>query len=279
MTWEQHVISVEALRSHTGPVVIADCRYDLTDPSAGHARYAEGHIPGAFHLDISTALSGPLGAHGGRHPLPSAADFQAVMRRCGVDEDSLVVAYDAAAPAFAARLWWLLRYFGHARVRVLDGGFRAWQEAGHPVSQSVPAAGQGNFVARPQPGMLVSREEVLAIARQGGARLVDSRDRPRYLGDVEPIDPVAGCIPGACNLPWQGIADGNGRLLPVAKQVERWSGVGGPGEDLVVYCGSGVTACANLLSLAIAGGQARLYAGSWSDWCSYPDAPVQVGGA
>ena len=186
------------------------------------------------------------------------------------------MAYDDSRFAFAARFWWLLRYLGHAQVAVLDGGFQAWQDAGYPVSTERPSSQPGVFVPRPRAEMLVSKQEVEARKDQPGVVLVDSREGDRYRGEREPIDPIAGHIPGAVNYPWQAVSDAQGCVLPVEEQRRRWAEVQ-PAQEIQVYCGSGVTACVNLLSLELAGLTGKLYAGSWSDWCSYlvPDAAAE----
>lgn len=257
-------------------VVVFDCRFDLMNPAAGRMRYLEAHIPGAHFADLNRDLSAPVTEHGGRHPIPSADAFAVFMRAAGVSAGSRVVAYDDNKGAFAARLWWLLRYFGHDQVQVLDGGLAAWRAAGLPLSQDEPTAKAGDFTAQPRAGWVKSVEDVAQIVRQGGAQLVDARDPERYRGDVEPIDPVGGHIPGAVNMPWVTAVAADGHFLPAEQQRARWQAL--PAGERVMYCGSGVTACANLLSLAIAGEpMAPLYAGSWSDWCSYPDLPVAKG--
>lgn len=251
--------------------VVVDCRFSLQDTGLGARQYAEGHIPGSHYANLDRDLSGPRGTHGGRHPLPSIEALSATLAGWGIDSDppSRVVVYDDSRFAFGARLWWLLRYCGHDNVRVLDGGFRAWVEAGLPVDQHVPAAAQGNFVARVRPDMVVDRQQVIALRDRPGHELIDSRETPRFLGLEEPIDPHAGHIEGACNYPWQQVADEQGRFASREAQAQRWGDTLAQ-ENLVVYCGSGVTACVNLLSLAELGREdAQLYAGSWSDWCSY----------
>lgn len=252
-------------------VVVIDCRFALTEPDAGARQYAAGHIPGAWYAHLDAGLSGTRGPHGGRHPLPDTAALARTFAAWGIDSapPSLVVAYDDSRFAFASRLWWLLRYCGHENVRVLDGGYRAWVDAGLPIATAVPTPAQGNFVARPQPQLVVDRQQVIARRGQAGHVLVDSRETPRFLGLEEPIDPHAGHIEGACNLPWQQVADERGFFLPPDAQRQRW-GDALEAENIVVYCGSGVTACVNLLALAELGrDDAQLYAGSWSDWCSY----------
>lgn len=269
----QWLIDAEELASGLSDTVIVDCRFSLQDTGLGARQYAEGHIPGSHYAHLDRDLSGPREIHGGRHPLPSTAALAATFSSWGIDSDppARVVVYDDSRFAFAARLWWLLRYCGHDDVRVLDGGFRAWIEAGLLVDRDVPAKKQGHFVPCMRPHRVVDRQQVIALRGEPRHRLIDSRETPRFLGLEEPIDPHAGHIEGASNFPWQQVADEQGRFASRATQQARWGDTLAE-ENLVVYCGSGVTACVNLLSLAELGrDDARLYAGSWSDWCSYFD--------
>ena len=249
--------------------VILDCRYALLDPAAGERAWREGHIPGAQHLDLGRDLSGPVARHGGRHPLPTPAAFAATMAARGVGLDTAVLLYDDSRHLFAARAWWMLRALGYREPSLLAGGYAAWLAAGgHPAcGDERPAAREVPVVGSTWPG--TCDRDAIAGLQAAGARLVDAREAARYRGEVEPIDPVAGHIPGAANRPWQGFCAESGGLLPAAEQRAAW------GEllevpTLIVYCGSGVSACVNLLSLAALGhDDARLYPGSWSDWCSY----------
>lgn len=250
-------------------LAIADCRFSLADPELGRQQYQTSHIQGAYYLDLNRDLSGSVGKHGGRHPLPNLDELAAKLSAMGVNSDTLVVAYDDSRFAFAARLWWLLRYMGHDRVAVLDGGFQGWLAAGYPVTDIVPPSKQGHFVPQIQPSQVVDIEAVKARKDLPGVLLVDSRESDRYRGEREPIDPIAGHIPGAANYPWQEVTDAQGYLKPITEQRQRWEQAQ-PAEEIFVYCGSGVTACVNLLSLEMAGiHTGKLYAGSWSDWISY----------
>ena len=277
MTGRRNLVDVSWLSRHLDDpaVVIADCRFDLAKAGAGRAAYDEAHIPGAVYLDLERDLSAPKQAHGGRHPLPDRDAFCATLGAIGIDGTVTVVAYDAPKSGVtgAARLWWMLRYLGHDRVYVLDGGWPEWTAAREAVSREVPARAARRFVPRLRPEMVSGIDDVRDIVARGGAGIVDSRAPERYRGEVEPLDPVAGHVPGAVNLPWGETLDADGRLKPAAVLAERFRRLGG--EHVVVYCGSGVTACANLLAMDEAGvADARLYPGSWSDWCSYPDNPV-----
>jgi len=253
-------------------VVVIDCRFQLSDPHGGKQQYEKSHIPGAFYLDLNQDLSSPVQKHGGRHPLPHPETLAQKLENMGIYfNQTQVVAYDDSRFAFAARLWWLLRYFGHDRVAVLDGGWSAWQNAGYPVSAEVPAWQTGNFTPQPRQDWVVDMEGVKARQRDPNAVIIDSRDPDRYRGEREPIDPIAGHIPGAINFPWKTATNEHGKLYSPNQQRQRWlNGDITEHQEKIVYCGSGVTACVNLLSLHLAQLlNAKLYAGSWSDWCSY----------
>jgi len=258
-----------------GDVVVVDCRFSLAQPELGRQQYDAGHIPGAYYLDLNQDLSSPVGTHGGRHPLPDVEQLAITLGAMGVRfQETLLVAYDDSRFAFASRLWWLLRYLGHDRVAVLDGGFAAWQQAGYPVDVALPPVQAGSFVPQVRSSLVVTIDRVKQRKELPGVVLVDSREGDRYRGEREPIDPLAGHIPGAVNLPWQDVTDAQGFVQPVAVQQQRWQALTEAAE-ILVYCGSGVTACVNLLSLELAGVKTgKLYAGSWSDWCSYPELPV-----
>ena len=261
------------LAAPASPAVL-DVRWRLGGPP-GIDSYRAGHLPSAVFADLDRDLSGPPGP-GGRHPLPSAAAFQAAMRRAGVSDGRTVVAYDDGDSAPAARAWWLLRYFGHGSVRVLDGGFRAWQAAGQPLSTAEPAGEPGDFTARPGHMPLLDAAGASATARSGV--LLDARAAERYRGETEPVDPVAGHIPGAVSAPAAGNVTGDGRFLGLAELRELFASLGaGPGVPVGAYCGSGVTAAAEVLALAIVGIPAALYAGSWSNWVADPARPVATG--
>ncbi len=255
----------------TSNTVIFDCRFSLADVSQGEQQYHNNHIPGARYLHLNRDLSGPVGKHGGRHPLPSADAFGDLMRQHGVNHDTQVIAYDDQRMAFASRLWWLLRYFGHEQVQILNGGLQAWINNSGTTDDQIPEAPQvpGNFTAQADDFQLVDYQNIKAHINDPGRLLIDSREERRYRGLEEPIDPIAGHIPGAENFPWQGVTNESGLALSPATQQKRWKDLP-RGKELVIYCGSGVTACVNLLSLELAGiNGAKLYAGSWSDWCSY----------
>lgn len=276
------VVSAAWLYEHLDDpqVAIVDCRFALMQPTLGREQYEAGHIPGAYYLDLNQDLSSPIGTHGGRHPLPDVAKLSAKLSAMGVhsvpDAPTLVVAYDNSRLGFASRLWWLLRYLGHDRVAVLDGGFAGWTAAGYAITQALPTPKAGTFVPRSQPDRVVDIEYVRNHKDLPRVVLVDSREGERYRGEHEPIDPIAGHIPGAINYPWQDVTDADGYVRPLADQQARWANL--PPAQVLVYCGSGVTACVNLLSLELAGIQTgKLYAGSWSDWCSYQEEGKRKG--
>lgn len=272
MTNTQFVVSAEWLFEHLDDpqVVIVDCRFSLADPILGQQQYQASHISKAYYLDLNQDLSSPVGEHGGRHPLPNPTDLANKLSAIGVNSPStLVVAYDDSRLAFAARLWWLLRYLGHEQVAVLTGGFAGWQKAGYPVTDIIPEPRIATFVPQIQTQMVVDREEVKTRKDSPEVVLVDSRESDRFSGEREPIDKIAGHIKGAVNYPWQEVTDSSGYLLSPQEQSQRFSKLE-KAEEIFVYCGSGVTACVNLLSLELAGIKgAKLYAGSWSDWISY----------
>ncbi|MBD2432345.1 MULTISPECIES: sulfurtransferase [Fischerella] len=267
------IVSREWLLEHLEDpqVVIVDCRFSLADPQLGKQQYQTSHIKGAYYLDLNQDLSSPVAEHGGRHPLPHPDELAHKLSTIGVNfQKTFVVAYDDSRLAFASRLWWLLRYLGHEQVVVLNGGFSEWQKAGYPVTDTIPQPEQkGNFIYAMQTQMVVDRQMVISRKDLPGVALVDSRESDRYLGIREPIDKIAGHIPGAVNYPWQEVTDTKGYVLPLSEQRHRWSQLE-QAEEIIVYCGSGVTACVNLLSLELAGiPTGKLYAGSWSDWISY----------
>ncbi|MFC1414227.1 sulfurtransferase [Streptacidiphilus sp. N1-12] len=258
------------------PPAVLDVRWQLGGPP-GAEEYAKGHIPGAHYIDMNADLAAAAGP-AGRHPLPDPEVLGAALRRAGVDADREVVVHDAGGAAAAARAWWLLGWAGHRRVRVLDGGLAAWTAAGLPLEQRAPAAEQGGFV--PAPGALptLDADQAAALARTG--LLLDARAGERYRGEVEPIDPRAGHIPGAVSAPTMDNLRPDGRFRPAAELAERFAALGvKPGaEQLGVYCGSGVTAAHELLALHLAGiDGGALYPGSWSEWSGQPDRPAATG--
>src|SRR3954464_13836380 len=260
------LVTPEWLLDHLGQreVVLVDCRFVLGSPGAGRRAWEESHIPTAHYLDVDEDLSGPPGPEG-RHPLPDAADFAVAAARAGIGQDSTVVAYDEAGEGGAARLWWLLRHFGHEGQAVLDGGLRAWRAMGGRVDDLPPRPWPlgAPFSPRPRSDDLADAEELLARIEDESLVVVDARAPARFRGEVEPIDPVAGHIPGARNVPFTAVAP-DGTFLDA--DALRGALDPGAGRELVAYCGSGVTASELVLAAAVAGLPARLYPGSWSEW-------------
>ncbi|MFN2322162.1 MAG: sulfurtransferase [Trueperaceae bacterium] len=271
-------ISLDALRARLGDpeLRLLDVRSVLGRPGAGRAAFEDGHLPGATFLDLEDDLSGPIGAHGGRHPLPDAAVLAATFGAVGIGPGTHVVAYDAGDAMVAGRVWWSLRWLGHDAVQVLDGGFAAWVAAGGPVATDPAVHPPVRFEARPRPEMLVDRADLIAGLGDPERVVVDARAAERYRGDVEPLDPRAGHVPGAVNYPYAENLE-EGRFRPPEALRARFAPLA-TAREVVVYCGSGVSAAHDLMALEAAGIHgAKLYAGSWSDWVSYPDAPVALG--
>ena len=257
-------------------LVVADVRWRLGAPEAGRMSYGEGHIPGAVFVDLDEDLSaGPGDGKRGRHPLPASAAFAAAMSGRGIGDDHVVVAYDDAGGSVAARLWWMLDVLGH-RAAILDGGLAAWTG---PLSTDVPDRKPEMFSEKPWPSDAVADADAVAEAIERGVPVIDARAPERYRGEQEPVDPRAGHIPGAVNVPFSGNVGPDGRLLSPRQLTDRYAAAGidpaGEGDAPIVYCGSGVTACHDLLAMRAADlGPVRLYVGSWSEWSSDPDRPV-----
>jgi thiosulfate/3-mercaptopyruvate sulfurtransferase len=257
-------------------LVIFDCRHELSDPSYGPRAYAQSHLPHARFAHVDRDLSAPVTGANGRHPLPEAAAFAEWLGRAGVDETKQVVGYDNAGGSYAARLWWMLRWLGHSRVAVLDGGWNAWLNGGQPVTQEPPRVKPTQFVARPVDAW-VDATYILKHLNQPAMVLVDARSNERYHGRNETIDPVAGHIPGALNRFFKDNLDPEGRFKPAVQLRRELLQVIGsaPPERVVHQCGSGVSACHNLLAMEIAGlAGSRLYPGSWSEWIADRSRPV-----
>jgi len=257
------------------PPVVIDVRWNLAGPP-GRQAYEAGHLPGAVFADLDADLSGARGA-AGRHPLPDAAHFEEVMRRLGVRATSDVVVYDAGNSVPAARAWWSLRYFGHASVRVLDGGYAAWTQAELPVTKEVLDVQRGDFVARPGQLPVLSADDAARVAACGV--LVDVRAAQRFRGEAEPVDAVAGRIPGAVNLPADGNIGAGGKFLDIETLRERFESLAIPdGAEVGAYCGSGVNAAHTALAMTLAGlPTPALFVGSWSHWIADPSRPVATG--
>ena len=271
------LISAEQLQQllEQDSLVIVDCRYDLMNPKAGNQAYNASHIPGSVFADVHDDLSGPPLTDQGRHPLPGEQALNELFSRLGIHQQTQVVVYDDSRGAFAARLWWLLKYMGHESVALLDGGWSEWTRHSLPTSNDQTPVVKTNYQGSARKQWLVLLDQVLS-----SEQLIDSREPVRYRGEKEPIDPRAGHIPGAINHFWQNNLNENGLFkLPseLKAQFEKLFGTTPPGE-VVFYCGSGVTACHNLLAVAHAGmDPARLYAGSWSEWCMDTKRNIELG--
>lgn len=274
----KHVKSIQWLKEKIGDgnVRIIDCTYDLADPSKGKEIYHLKHIPGAVYFDLASDLSGKVGSHGGRHPLPDMETFKRKLEDAGIGNHTQVIAYDGGEGCFASRFWWLMKYAGHQHVFVLDGGMRAWEKAGLPVTGAIPEYKPAKFAVQLDDSILASYEEVKKQTIARSAVLIDSRAKERYLGLNEPLDRIPGHIPGAINCEWtEGLKDGHWKNPE--EQKKRFSPINKE-DDIIVYCGSGVTATPNVIALLEAGFQnVKLYAGSYSDWVSRPENRVVKG--
>lgn len=272
------LVDVATLARHLGDVdwLVVDVRHQLADTAYGERVYAEGHVPGAVFLHCDRDLSGPTTGSNGRHPLPAVDEFAARLGAIGVGATTQVVVYDDAQGMIAGRLWWLLRWLGHEWVAVLDGGLQAWQAANLPLSSAPPSLRPASFVARPIDAM-VDAGYVQAFLQTSRMHLVDARSPDRFRGENETIDPVGGHIPGAVNRFFRDNLQADGRFKPADVLRAEWLAVlaGAAPERVVHQCGSGVSACHNMLAMEIAGlPGSRLYAGSWSEWCADRGRPV-----
>lgn len=273
------LISVSDLAAHLGDAdwVVCDCRHDLADTGVGRRAYAESHIPGARFVHLDEDLSAPKTGKNGRHPLPDPGQFVRRLGELGVDNAKQVVAYDASGGYYAARLWWMLRWLGHDAVAVLDGGWNAWLNAPHSITNQIPNIETARFIAHVRTDLTRDANFVAASLGKRGPLFLDARSPDRYRGENETLDPVAGHIPGAPNRFYRLNLDGDGRFKPpttLRQEFDALLGNNAP-RNVAHYCGSGVTACHNLLAMEIAGlSGSRLYPGSWSEWCADPSRPV-----
>ena len=280
------VAQLQALQASGAPLRIFDCSFDLMNPPAGHAQYSEQHIAGALHADLDQHLAthdATQRINGGRHPLPQREVFAAWLTHTGLNQNTQVVVYDRNGMNYCGRLWWMLKWCGHEAVAVLDGGFQAWVAAGGTVSAgdealSAQAVPEGNFVLR-EP--LVKWVDTATVARgltQGQQTIIDARGAPRYRGEVEPLDPVAGHIPGALNRPFNTNLNEQGFFKSPAELRAEFVALldNAKAETVVHHCGSGVSAVPNVLAMEVAGlGRTALYPGSWSEWCNTPGMPCE----
>ena len=272
------LITVAELAQHLNDpeVVVFDCRHELTDASFGEKAYAESHIPGARFASVDKNLSGALTGKNGRHPLPDVDNFMEWLGRMGVSNASQVVGYDHAGGPYGARLWWLMRWLGHSRVAVLDGGWQAWNAAGQPVAKEVPTPKRGKFSGKPD-NSRVDAQYVSQRLKTADMVLIDARSTDRFHGDNETIDPIAGHIPGAVNRFFKNNLDAKGQFKsPDELRAAFKPLIGSTSAEKVIHqCGSGITACHNLLAMEVAGIKgSRLYAGSWSEWIADPSRPI-----
>lgn len=276
----QQLISVTQLKDSltVADCRIVDCRFDLMQSEQGRADYLAGHLPGAVFADMDVDLADPITDTSGRHPLPDVGRFCATLESWGISNETQVVAYDYANGALAARLWWMLRWMGHERVAVLDGGIAAWRAAGNELQDTVPQIEKTVFTATPKPEYVATTEEISSAVADGiELNLVDARDAARFLGQTEPIDTVAGHVPGAINYPLSRNLNSDGSWRSATELAGVWEEVldGRPKAPLIAMCGSGVTACHLVLSAQMAGLAApRVYVGSWSEWIRDPARPV-----
>jgi thiosulfate/3-mercaptopyruvate sulfurtransferase len=274
----KNVASVEWLSKNLNHpnLVLIDCRYVLGSPGKGNESYQEEHIPGALYFDLEKDLSGPKEKHGGRHPLPNLDLFVQKLGEAGIDASKKVVAYDDQGGMAASRLWWMLKYLGHEEVVILGEGFTSWKEKGLPTTNEVGKNQATQFNANIQPDMLVEVEEVKRKLSDDHVILIDARAAERYSGQVEDIDPKAGHIPMAVNEFWKDGLGADGRWKTSQEQKARLAKyLQQPDKEIIVYCGSGVTACANVIAFDEIGLRPKLYVGSWSDWISYPDNKIE----
>lgn len=257
-------------------LVIVDCRADLFDKDYGRRKYEEGHIKGASFIDVKKELASEPKEHGGRSPLPELEDLKEVLERVGISNNKIIVAYDEALLAGAERFWWMLKFLGHERVYILNGGINAWNELKYPLVQDIPAVERGKIIISPREDIRVDVNYVRNNLGKEGFIVVDSRAPERYKGEVEPIDPKAGHIPGAKNYHWKDVLDEKGRfkskeeLKEIFEELKKY-------DEIVLQCGSGIDACGNFAAMDEIGFKPKLYVGSWSDWVSYEDNPIATG--
>jgi thiosulfate/3-mercaptopyruvate sulfurtransferase len=277
------LIDAERLAGILDDCVLVDCRHDLLDPSIGPAAYAEGHLPRAWFLHQDTKLAGPRNGRNGRHPLPDRETLRGTLEAIGLSDDRQLIVYDSQGGMFAGRLWWLARWLGHRAVAMLDGGLPAWTQAGFPLTRDIPdpaSVRRGSLSQRPSLATALDANGVLANLASRERLMIDARSAERYRGEVEPIDPVAGHIPGAFNRPFQENLRPDGRFkpAPVLRQEFETLLAGRKPAEVLHQCGSGVSACHNILAMEMAGLEgSALYPGSWSEWCADPSRPVATG--
>lgn len=275
----KNIVSLKWLlaRIYEPDIVIVDCRFVMGDPEAGRQQYEQSHIPKAVYIDLDKDLSAPVEEHGGRHPLPDMVALTVTIGAAGISNDTRVVIYDDQGGMMASRLWWMLKYAGHEQVYVLDEGYGAWQAKNFPISDEQPVVVPVKYIATVQHSMLAEMDEVKEVLGTGQVTIIDSREAPRYRGEVEPLDKKAGHIPGAINHFWKDGITTDGNWKETSEQATRFQNIE-LDQPIIVYCGSGVSATPNVIALDEAGyTNVKLYAGSWSDWISYDENPVATG--
>ncbi|MED1865695.1 sulfurtransferase [Fictibacillus nanhaiensis] len=259
---------------NSADIVIFDCRFSLAEPSKGYELYKNDHIEGAIYADLEQHLSSTVSTHGGRHPLPSVNILSQFFSRCGIDQEKIVVAYDDQSGSMAARLWWILKYLGHDNVYVMQSGYTHYKEKGYVISRKMPIQTPAHFTPKVRDEMLMKKDDVLREMNNKNTLIIDAREPKRYKGEIEPIDHKAGHIPSAINIPWESHIKQPGRWKSPQELEMKYSAMNEK-KTVVVYCGSGVTACVNILAMDEAGIMNKaLYAGSWSDWISYDENPI-----
>jgi thiosulfate/3-mercaptopyruvate sulfurtransferase len=274
------VVSTETLAARLNAWVVVDCRFDLRDEDWGHQQYRSGHIPGAVYASLTADLAAPRTGRNGRHPLPTPAALAATFGRLGISRGDQVIVYDQDAGLFAARLWWSLRYLGHLDVALLEGGWAKWTREGRPIATGDDVRPATTFDARPRPEMRVDVTDVESRVGHAGSVLIDARGPDRFEGRNETLDPVGGHIPGARNVFYKSNLTEDGTMLPPGQLREKFRQALGrhAPADAVMYCGSGVSACLNLIAMEHAGlSGTKLYVGSWSEWSSDPARPIETG--
>ncbi|SHH47071.1 sulfurtransferase [Tepidibacter thalassicus] len=273
----KNLVSVEWLKNNIDKenLVVVDCRFDLQTPSYGKDSYQKGHIKGAFYMDMNKDLAGEVEEHGGRHPLPDLNIFKEKIENIGIGNNTIVVAYDDGEIAGASRFWWILKYLGHEKVYILSGGIKKWVEKKYPLTQDIPSKNKKEFNINLNEQIIVDMFEVREKKDKENVIIVDSRSKERYRGEFEPIDKVAGHIPGAKNYFWKDVLENNelkeyNKLKDHFKDLEKY-------EEVIVHCGSGITGCVNFVALDEIGINSKLYVGSWSDWISYSENEIAKG--
>ncbi|MBC5636887.1 sulfurtransferase [Ornithinibacillus sp. BX22] len=267
---------IHKLTANLEDIVLVDARFQLGDPTAGRKAYEESHVPGAVYFDLERDLSSEAGEHGGNHPLPDITTLADKLGKNGIDQDTTVVVYDKGNDMFAPRFWWLLHYLGHQDVYVLDGGFEAWVQAGQPVTADIPVKKQKIFIPNVRPDQVVDIAFVRGIKDNKQAVLIDSRSEDRYLGKTEPLYQKAGHIPGAKNYFWMDVLDENGNWKN-RQSLEKQFAKLDKNKEIIVSCGSGVSATPNIMALKMAGFKhVKLYPGSYSDWISYEEHNIET---